>query len=305
MAALAYAAADMKINPKDYANDKDRMAALNHEWQYGTELPVYLNRIEYDLERSCQARDYFIGTQVYQDAQGYMVQADGFLGFDDYDDDMPDPLFRIAFNGTAPVGLTNAIGGGGEYTPGQTLTITIADDSSSPAVYANGTLVRVTAHLASDHSDDPFVTRNVNLSSNAGTQTITIPESVSGKVFLLATAMTTPSNAVLLIEGGGGTGGTASGNYVSNLGIVQTYYTEAAPDATITLTISPAQGVTLSDYNATITALERNTLNTYTIQTDAVLPSSVQFRLDQLSLYAADNTYDFTTRIEVSIAIVP
>ena len=251
MAALAYAAANMKINPNDYANDKDRKAALNHEWQYGTELPVYLNRIEYDLERSCQSRDYFIGTQVYQDAQGYMVQADGFLGFDDYELDMPDPLFRIAFNGTAPVGLTNAIGGGGEYTPGQTLTITIADDSTSPAVYGSGAIVRVTAHLESDHSDAPFETRNVTLSSNAGTQSITIPEDVSGKVFLLATALTAPINSVKLTEGGS-TPGTTSGNIVSNLGTIQAYYTEASPEATITLTISPQQGQTLSAHNATI-----------------------------------------------------
>ena len=303
MAALAYAAADMKINPKDYANDKDRKAALNHEWQYGTELPVYLNRIEYDLERSCQARDYFIGTQVYQDAQGYMVQADGFLGFDDYALDMPDPLFRIAFNGTAPVGLTNAIGGGGEYTPGQTLTITIADDSTSPAVYGTGATVRVTAHLESDHSDAPFQTRNVTLSNNAGTQSITIPENISGKVFLLATALNSPINSVKLVNGGNGA--TSSGNIVSNLDTIQAYYTEAAPDATITLTISPAQGQTLSDYNATITAREKNVVNTYTIQTDAVLPSSISFRLEQFSLYEEDNTYDFINPIEVSIAIVP
>ena len=303
MAALAYAAANMKINPNDYANDKDRKAALNHEWQYGTELPVYLNRIEYDLERSCQTRDYFIGTHVYQDAPGYIVQTDGFLGFDDYELDMPDPLFRIAFNGTAPVGLTNAIGGGGEYTPGQTLTITIADDSTSPAVYGSGAIVRVTAHLESDHSDAPFETRNVTLSSNAGTQSITIPEDVSGKVFLLATALTAPINSVKLTEGGS-TPGTTSGNIVSNLGTIQAYYTEASPEATITLTISPQQGQTLSAHNATIVAQEKNTFNSYEIQANATLPSSVQFRLDQLSLYVDDNTYDFANPIEVSISIV-
>ena len=127
-----------------------------------------------------------------------------------------------------------------------------------------------------------------------------MPASATGEIYLLATTTNSIINEVYLKAEGGDVGVTAS-DVIANLDTVQDYYDPDDGTADITVTITPLSGITLSDYNATITVIESGTLNTFTVQTAATLPSSVTFSLDDMSLYAAD--YDFQNSLEVSIVI--
>ena len=289
----------MKINPNDYPSVATRLKALDKEWEFGTALPIYLNKIEYDLDRSCDARDYFIGVLTYQAEDNEMVLEDGYQGFTGYDNDMPDPEYRITIDGTRTIGIVEAVGSN-TYTPGTNVNITITDDSGSEALWSNSAVIVIRGYTASDFSGSPVVTKSFQLSNNAASGTIAMPASATGEIYLLATTNNSIINEVYLKEDGGDPGVSAS-DVIANLLTVQDYYDPDDGTADITLTITPLSGVTLSDYNATITVNEKTTLNTHTIQTAATLPSSITFSLDDMSLYAAD--YDFQNALEVLISI--
>ena len=289
----------MKINPNDYPSVVTRRKALDQEWEFGTALPIYLNKVEYDLDRSCDARDYFIGVLTYQAEGNEMVLEDGYQGFTGYDNDMPDPEYRITIDGTRTIGIVEAVGSN-TYTPGTDVNITITDDSGSDALWSNSAAITIKGFTSSDFTGTAVVSKTFTLSNNAASGVISMPDSASGEIYLLATTSDSIINEVYLKEEGGDTGVTAS-DVIANLDTVQDYYDPDDATADITVTITPLSGITLSDYNATITVIESGTLNTFAVQTAATLPSSVTFSLDDMSLYAAD--YDFQNSLEVSIVI--
>lgn len=291
----------MKINPKDYATSKLRTVALNNLWEFGRELKVYLNRVLFGLDRDCDRRDYFIGTQIYQDETS-IVSEDGFSGFGSYDSDMPSPYYRLSIDGTRTVGIVEATGSN-QYSPGTTINITITDDSGSDAVWSTGAIVQIRGYLSADFSGSPVVTESFTLTNNAASGTITVPDNISGPLFLDATAgsIGQPFNEVTIVSNTGDSGTTIT-DLISNVDTVIDYYDPTDGTADITVSFTALSGVTLSDYNATITIREKSTLNFFYEQTNSTMPSSITFRLDDFPLYDVD--YDFTAPIEIIVVVV-
>ena len=289
----------MKLNPNDYPSNVGLLKALNNEWEYGTALPVYLNKVKYDLDRSCDARDYFIGVLQYQTKDSEMVLEDGYNGFDTYEADMPDPVYQITIDGTRTPGIIEAIGSN-TYSPGTTVNITITDDSSTDALWSNSAVITIRGYTSPDFTGTAVVSAQFQLTDNAASGTITMPSSATGPIYLEATTTSSVINEVYLIKASGDSGVNAS-NIIDNLLVVQDYYDPDAPTANITVTITPKAGVTLSDYDATIIVNEKNAINFYYIQTAATLPSSVTFSLDDMSLYTAN--YEFQNALEVIVTI--
>lgn len=300
MAALAYAAAEMKINPKDYVTSKDRLVALNNLWEFGRGLKVYLNRVLFGLDRDCDRRDYFIGTQIYQDESSNVLE-DGFNGFGAYDDDMPNPTYRLSIDGTRTVGIVEATGSN-MYSPGTTINISITDDSGSDAEWSTGAIVQISGYMNAEFTGTPVLTSTFTLTDNAASGTITVPDNISGPLYLDAFGSSgQPYNEVTISSAVGDTDTTIE-DLISNVDTVIDYYDPDNGTADITVTFTPLSGITLSDYNATITVREKNTLNYFQPQTAATMPSSLTFQLDDLSLYTAQ--YQFSNPIEVLVLVV-
>jgi|DEB0MinimDraft_10_1074344.scaffolds.fasta_scaffold49765_2 hypothetical protein len=286
----------MTWNPNDYDNDTQRATALVNRWKNGTS-EVYLNRVKYDLERSCERRDHFIETAFYQtiDSVGWFDN-DGYAGFEDYTP--PIPQYRLFLNGSETIGIIETTGNN-TYSPGTTVSITVVDDSSSDAIWSNGALVRLRGYPSNDYTGNHLFETSVSVTSNFVATTITIPSNISGDLYLNATpgANDVVINEIYLFDVNDPQGVDAS-TLISNFGVVQDYYNPSNVTEQFTITLTPVAGITLSDYRGSITIQEGETLNYFGYQTGITpLPSQLTFSLDQLSLYQAGYNYSSSIRV--------
>lgn len=306
MAALAYAAVKMKINPKDYLTNFARKTALNEIWEFGRELKVYLKRVLFGLDRDCARRDYFIGTQIYQAEDLAIVQEDGYSGFENYDDDMPGASYSIAgiryvpgikFSGTS--GMQYQVAGNWSQA------FTVVDETSNDhqeAVYADGTALTAKYYGTSDYTGT-FVegTNPITLTSNAASATTLVAP--AGMTFNPAYVDMTPATRArngVLFRSPGTADATLfntifnSEPLVPNVKPFFAYYDDgAAQDANITIQFVFNTGITAADYTAKIQVVQavNSTIplsldfnSTYTAQAQGTtLPTSITFTKDDVN----------------------
>jgi len=306
MAALAYAAVKMKINPKDYLSNFARKTALNEIWEFGRELKVYLKRVLFALDRDCARRDYFIGTQIYQAEDLAIVQEDGYSGFENYDDDMPGATYSIAglrqiagikLSGTA--GMQYQVGGNWSQP------FAVIDETTNghqDAVYADGTALTATYYGTSDFTGNFVIGTNpMTLTSNAASATTLVaPEGMTfNPAYVDMTPIVRARNGVLFR-----TPATSDATLFSTIfdpapltPVIKpffTYYDDgAAQDANITITFAFNSGITASDYTAKILVtqaintsipLSPNESSTYIVQASGTeLPTSITFTKDDVN----------------------
>lgn len=294
----------MTWNPNDYDNDTQRATALVNRWKNGTS-EVYLNRVKYDLERPCERRDHFIETVFYQtiDNVGWFDN-DGYGGFRGYTP--PNPQYRLFLNGSETTGIIETTGNN-TYSPGTTVSITIVDDSNSDALWSNGALVRLRGYPSNDYTGNYLFETSVTVTSNFVATTITIPSDISGDLYLNATpgANDVVINEISLADANDPQGLDAS-TLISNFGVVQDYYDPSDVTEQFTITLTPADGITLSDYRGAISIREGGSLSGLNFlayqNASAVLPSQLTFSLNQLSQY--EEGYNYSSSIRVLIGPV-
>lgn len=296
----------MKINPNDYSSSKARTSALNTLWEFGNELKVYLKRVLYALERACMQRDYFIGTQIYQDETLPVVE-DGYHGYASYESDMPNPSWPIAGTKSVAGIVSKVVAGtryqvGGEWSEEYQITDPLVGDHAD-AVYSNSTTIALRYYANSEYTGDYSVgTLQPTLTNNAvALYTPVAPNGFDANpAYLWAYPNQIPRNAVFLEAG------SALGSNPVSLQQVFTnsttgpatawfgYYDDAAAGAdsiTIPLPIKP--GITASDYSAKILIYEaqnnsytpvENIANAYQYQaTYTPLPTALTFTKNDLN----------------------
>lgn len=291
----------MKINPKDYDSSSARRAALDEMFEHGKELPQYLNRVEYDLERGCMSRDYFLGVTIYRD-EGDIREDYGYeeTNFSTYDSEMPDPLFPIN-SVRKVVGVGVSPNTGLEYTPGGTLTsqLTITDQSTgshASAVYEDGAAIVAQLYFQADfQGNTESIPTTQTLTSNAVSAfDLNIPSDINTThTHLSITVNENPRNAMFIANGDQS---AALFNTVfdrSTLTAPTTpqfgYYPDAdGPNTVMTITLPFKQGITPSDYSATVTVVERVS------NSQGAANSSTRRHLEQSQTAFTGNSIAFT-----------
>lgn len=118
----------MIIQPANYDTTADYLAALDEYFVSGGE--VYINKLSYDLNRSCEQLDYFVNTLGYQVKSGFADYVPT-PGFDDYVP--PAATFNIYYNDGS---LTTYADTTTTYTAGDTVTFAVVgSDSNVDIVY--------------------------------------------------------------------------------------------------------------------------------------------------------------------------
>lgn len=291
----------MKINPKDYDSPQARRAALNEIFEHGKELPQYLNRVEYDLERGCMSRDYFLGVTIYRD-EGATYDDYGYeaTNFSTYDAAMPDPLFPIN-SVRKVVGVGVSPNTGLEYTPGGTLTsqLTISDQSTgshASAVYEDGAQLVAQLYFQADYLGNvESIPTNKTLTSNAASAfDLNIPSDINTThTHLSITVNEHPRNAMFIVSGDQSTQLFNSvfdrSTLTAPTSLQFGYYPDAdGPNTVMTITLPFKQGITPSDYSATVTVVER------TGNTQGAAASSTRRHLEQSETAFTGNSIAFT-----------
>lgn len=307
----------MKINPKDYASSKSRLNALNQLWEFGRELKVYLKRVLFGLDRDCDRRDYFIGTQIYQDNSAIAVN-DGYNGFDLYAADIPKPSYPIAGSQPFP-GLKFIVNVATQYQVQNTAgtnewshPAVISDQvtgAHAPAVYEDGTSFQF-FYFANDsyNFSEGYMGQLLTqtLSSNA-VSAFTPKSPTSGwianptyvwlrpldgprnSVWITADVQTPQFNTVFSTVGNPALPavGTVKINWFE-------YYNDAAAsDATLSIDLPIKTGITASEYTCAIKVYEatgngrdsvtKNIGHVYTVQAAGTeLPTSISFTKDDV-----------------------
>ena len=172
----------MIVNSSNYETTSDFLSALIDTLSEDSE--VYLNRIKYDLERTCLRADYFANILQYQ-LNSSFLDSYPFPGFENYV--YPDPYFTITYvNGFA---TQAAVGAPTTYAPGVT---TIAID----IVPLNSNIVISGQEITLYFGDQEYtVTADGN---NTASFSFTAPASVSGNVTVTSELTNTASNSVAL-----------------------------------------------------------------------------------------------------------
>lgn len=170
----------MIVNSSNYETTADFLSALIETLTEDSE--VYLNRIKYDLERTCLRADYFANILQYQ-LNSSFLDTYPFPGFENYV--YPDPYFTITYvNGFA----TQAdVGAPTTYSPGvSTLAIDIIPLNSNIVISGQ----EVTLYFG---DQEYTVTADGN---NTASFSFTAPASVSGNITVTSELTNTASNSV-------------------------------------------------------------------------------------------------------------
>lgn len=291
----------MKINPNDYSSSKARTSALDALWEFGNELKVYFKRVLYALERACMQRDYFIGTQVYQDETLPVVE-DGYHGYGDYESAMPNAIYPILAGPREAAGLQTKPAQGTKYTVGGAwdTAYVISDRTSgdhADAVYSNTTSIGLRYYATSNLTGSYLVgTLQPTLVNNAvASYTPTVPAGLQANpAYLLAYPDQIPRNAVFIEEGVASSQNpvdieTVFENKISSPATAWFGYydDDATHSASITISLPIKQGIAASNYTAKIMIYEAidngytpytNLLNSYEYQaTGTMLPTALTF----------------------------
>lgn len=170
----------MIVNSSNYETTADFLSALIDTLSEDSE--VYLNRIKYDLERTCLRADYFANILQYQ-LNSSFLDSFPFPGFENYV--YPDPYFTITYvNGFA----TQADAGAPTtYSPGVTV---IAID----IIPLNSNIVISGQEITLYFGDQEYtVTADGN---NTASFSFTVPASVTGNITVTSALTNTASNSV-------------------------------------------------------------------------------------------------------------
>lgn len=170
----------MIVNSSNYETTADFLSALIETLSEDSE--VYLNRIKYDLERSCLRADYFANILQYQLNSSFLDSVP-FPGFENYV--YPDPYFTITYvNGFA----TQAdVGAPTTYAPGVTaIAIDIIPLNSNIVISGQ----EITLYFG---NQEYTVTADGN---NTASFSFTAPASVTGNITVTSELTNTASNSV-------------------------------------------------------------------------------------------------------------
>lgn len=172
----------MFLNSKDYDNTAAFIAALKA--YNADEGDAYTAKVKYDLDRDCDARDYFVNLLQLQKADAYL-DTYPFPGFEDYTG--PAPTFSVSYiDGFA---TTYAAGAPTTYQPGVT-TIAISTQPLSSSIVLNQ------VGIILDFGGTEF-TATTNTSGVAAFS-FTAPSTLTGDVVVTSRLADAPSNAVAL-----------------------------------------------------------------------------------------------------------
>ena len=255
------------LRSKDYASDAALTAALDaylaNDSANTETSQVYLNRAKYDLARKCEQEEFFLNVLHHQTTNG----------FQDTGKFAELPTYTISVSDNLTVGITeslNAI----VAAAGDTITISIVDDQNSIAVYADGTAVNIDFFDNPDFTGSAVVSAGIQLSSNAGTVTFTVPATHTGPLFGRPAAGVVPSNQVTFrVESG-----NALGTYNISNGQVVGYYNASTLSQSFNLIVPLNSGITASDFRVTAIAKEVGTNNfVYIHQSVTPLPTAFSF----------------------------
>jgi len=263
----------MILRDTDYANDTELTAALDAYLSNAAADPntslVYLNRAKYDLDRKCEQDEFFLNVLHHQTTNGFQ--------------DTPKfaelPTYTISLDGDLSVGILETLNAV-VAAAGDSITITVADDGSSGAFYAAGTLVTIEFYDNPDFTGSAVVNASLSISNNAGSVTFTVPATHEGPLFGRAQTNVVPSNQVtveLAFE--------AATVYNLTQGQVLGYYNHQILTTNFTFSAPLNSGITASDYFTTSNAIETGTLNFANIGT-GVTPSPTTFSFQPGSIRA-------------------
>ena len=172
----------MFLDSKDYDTTALFIAALKA--YNANEGDAYVTKVKYDLERDCDARDYFVNLLQLQKSDEYLMTYP-FPGFEDYVG--PVPTFGITYiNGFA---TSYAAGAPTTYQPGVT-TIAI---TTQPL---NSNIVLNEVDIILEFGGVEF-TATTN-SSGVASFSFTAPSTLTGDVVVTTRLADAPSNAVAL-----------------------------------------------------------------------------------------------------------
>lgn len=172
----------MFLNSKDYDTTALFIAALKA--YNATDGDAYATKVKYDLDRDCDAKDYFINLLQLAKADEYLMTYP-FPGFEEYSG--PAPTFAVTYiNGFA---TTYSAGAPTTYQPGVT-TISIT------TVPLTSNIVLNEVDIVLDFGGVEF-TATTN-SSGSATFSFTAPSTLTGDVVVTSRLADAPSNAVAL-----------------------------------------------------------------------------------------------------------
>jgi len=192
----------MIVNSRNYETTADFLIALIET--LGEDAKVYLNRVKYDLERTCLRADYFANILQYQ-LNSAFLDTYPFPGFEDYG--TPAPTFSITYvNGFA---TKAAAGAPTTYAPGVT-TIAIGIVPLNSNIVISGQ--EVTLNFGGIEYNE---TADGN---NTASFSFTAPASLTGNITVTSELTNTASNSVAL-----GYSGLAIDEDVYTLQINSTY----------------------------------------------------------------------------------
>ena len=238
------------LRSKDYANDAALTAALDaylaNDSANSETSQVYLNRAKYDLDRKCEQEEFFLNVLHHQTTNG----------FQDTGKFAELPTYTISLDGDLTVGILESLNSV-VAAAGDTITISIVDDGSSGAVYAENALIQIAFFDNPSFTGAALLNIALNLSNNAATTTFTVPSDVDGPLFGKALDTAVPSNQVTVTVAAG----VALGVYNVTNGQVLGYYNANDLGQSFTASVPLNSGINASNFRTTSLAQESGSNN--------------------------------------------
>jgi hypothetical protein len=283
----------MIIRDTDYANDTQLTAAIDAYLSNASADPntsaVYLNKVKFDLDRSCEQEEFFLNVLHHQTTNG----------FQDTGESIEVPVFLISLDGSPTLGvievLTSFV-----YAAGDVITLTVVDDNQGlhgSAVYPDGTVLLVRFYDNAAFTGTQLFSVTPTLTNNAVTQNFTIPAGVSGRIYGQAIIQTDATNSVEIDTGGSALIQTVYG--LTDTQIVAYYNTSDLSQA-VPLTFNLQSGINASDYAVTVSVRKKTNIgiNQLLYSSETPAPTSFSFTPNNIS-------NSLTGPLEISIAISP
>ena len=255
------------LRSKDYAGDAELTAALDaylaNDSANSETSQVYLNRAKYDLDRKCEQEEFFLNVLHHQTTNG----------FQDTGKFAELPTYTISVSDNLTVGITESLNAV-VAAAGDTITISIVDDQNSIAVYADGTAVQIDFFDNPEFTGSPVVQAGLQLSSNAGTVTFTVPATHTGPLFGSPATQVVPSNQVTFrVEAGSG-----FETYNVSNGQVVGYYNASDISQSFNLVVPLNSGINANSFRVSAVVQEVGTSNFVSIHTNVTpLPTGFSF----------------------------
>jgi hypothetical protein len=283
----------MIIRDTDYANDTQLTAAIDAYLSNASADPntsaVYLNKVKFDLDRSCEQEEFFLNVLHHQTTNG----------FQDTGETIEVPVFLISLDGTPTLGVVEALNSL-VYAAGDVITLAAVDDQQGlygSAVYANGTVLLVRFYDNAAFTGTQLFSVAPTLTNNAVTQNFTVPAGVTGRIYGQATIQTDASNSVEIDTGGSALIQTVYG--LTDTQIVA-YYNPNDLTQAVPLTFSVQSGVTASDYAVTASVRSKGNIAVNQVLHNTVTPAPTSFSFTPNNI-----SNNLTGPLEISIAITP